>query len=102
LILPQQGKRRRMPRRSEAEAGLRMHHVYMLRSESHLDRFYVGVTADWQRRLEEHNSGKSIHTNKYRPWKVVTYVAFSDRQKAEKFELYLKSGSGRSFAKKHF
>ncbi len=79
-----------------------MHYVYMLRSESHPDRFYVGLTTDWQRRLEEHNSGKSIHTQKYGPWKIVTYVAFSDRQKAEEFERYLKSGSGRSFAKKHF
>jgi putative endonuclease len=40
------------------------------------------------------------HTSKYAPWKLVTYVAFSDRQKAEAFEHYLKSGSGHAFAKK--
>jgi predicted GIY-YIG superfamily endonuclease len=91
-----------MPRRSEAEAGLRMNYVYMLQSEADPDRFYVGLATDWRRRLEEHNSGKSIHTNKYRPWKIATCIAVSDRQKAEKFERYLKSGSGRSFAKKHF
>jgi hypothetical protein len=30
----------------------------------------------------------------------VTYIAFSDEQKARMFELYLKSGSGHAFAKK--
>jgi len=43
---------------------------------------------------------KSPHTSKYAPWKLITYVAFSDEQKAETFERYLKSGSGHAFAKK--
>jgi hypothetical protein len=34
------------------------------------------------------------------PWKLVTYVAFSDIEKARAFERYLKSGSGHAFAKK--
>jgi predicted GIY-YIG superfamily endonuclease len=79
-----------------------LHYVYILRSESDPDRFYVGLTTDLERRLSEHNSGKSIHTNKHMPWKLLTYIAFSGRKKAERFEGYLKSGSGRSFAKKHF
>ncbi len=80
-----------------------MHYVYMLRSEFHPDRLYVGLTTDWQRRLEEHNAGKSIHTNKYSPWKVgIPTLRFLIGRKQQKFELYLKSGSGRSFAKKHF
>jgi putative endonuclease len=36
----------------------------------------------------------------YAPWRLVTYVAFSDEQKAESFERYLKSGSGHAFARK--
>lgn len=55
---------------------------------------------DVKRRLEEHNAGKSIHTNKFRPWKLVSYTAFVDKFKAEKFEAYLKTSSGRAFAKK--
>jgi hypothetical protein len=31
-----------------------------------------------------------------------TYIAFNDEQRAIAFEKYLKSGSGRAFAKKHF
>ena len=47
----------------------------------------------------EHNAGKSQHTSKYVAWKLVTYVAFSDEQKAETFERYLKSGAGHAFAR---
>jgi putative endonuclease len=65
-------------------------------------RKYVGITDNLQRRLQEHNSGKSIHTNKLRPWKVMTYIAFNTSLKAEMFERYLKSHSGRAFATNHF
>jgi predicted GIY-YIG superfamily endonuclease len=66
------------------------------------DRRYTGSTTDLKRRCKEHNDGKSIHTNKYRPWKLVTYIAFSDEKKADVFEEFLKTGNGRIFAKKHF
>ena len=79
-----------------------MHFVYILGSEVSSGRFYVGVTTDLDRRVEEHHSGKSAHTNKYRPWILAMYIAFADRAKALRFETYLKSGSGRAFAKKHF
>lgn len=63
---------------------------------------YVGITHNLENRLQEHNSGESIHTDKYAPWKLMTYVCFDNKQKAIAFEKYLKSGSGRSFAKRHF
>jgi putative endonuclease len=77
-----------------------MHYVYLLQSESFADERYVGMASDLKRRLSDHNSGKSPHTSKFLPWKLVTYVAFSDEQKAPTFERYLKSGSGHAFAKK--
>jgi putative endonuclease len=76
-------------------------YVYLIESVSDPVRRYVGLTADLRQRMDEHNSGKSLHTAKYRPWRVITYVAFSDRSKAEAFERYLKSGSGHAFARKH-
>jgi putative endonuclease len=60
------------------------------------------VPNDQMRRLEEHNSGTSVHAGKYRPWKLVVSVGFADPAKATEFERYLKSGSGRAFAKRHF
>ncbi len=77
-----------------------MHYVYLLQSQTFVDERYVGRTSDLKRRLAEHNAGKSPHTSKFAPWRLVTYVAFSDAQKAETFERYLKSGSGHAFAKK--
>ena len=75
-----------------------MHYVYLIESEKTSDERYVGISSDLKSRLAEHNSGKSAHTSKFRPWRLVTYVAFTDRQKAELFERYIKSGSGHAFA----
>lgn len=62
---------------------------------------YIGITHDLKNRLKGHNSGESIHANKYIPWNLMTYIAFDSKDKAYAFERYLKSGSGRSFAKRH-
>jgi predicted GIY-YIG superfamily endonuclease len=52
-------------------------------------------------RLSRHNSGEVAYTAKRRPWHVKSYIAFTDDTRAFAFERYLKSGSGRAFAKKH-
>ena len=79
-----------------------MHYVYLIESDKTPGERYVGLSNDLKSRLAEHNSGKSAHTSKYRPWRLVTYVAFTDRRKAELFERYLKSGSGHAFANRRF
>ncbi len=79
-----------------------MKYVYILQSAIEPDRYYTGSTTDLKRRCKEHNDGKSIHTNKYRPWKLKMYMAFSNASKADEFEAFLKTGNGRAFAKKHF
>ncbi len=75
-----------------------MHYIYILQSLNFPDKFYTGLTNDLKRRFAEHNQGKSVHSNKYAPWKIKTYIAFSDEQKAFEFERYLKTSSGRAFA----
>jgi putative endonuclease len=77
-----------------------LQYVYLLESVDSSDQRYVGITSDLRRRLADHNEGKSPHTSKYAPWKLVTYVAFSSEDKARSFERYLKSGSGHAFARK--
>lgn len=77
-----------------------MFYVYILESLVDSTKFYVGYTNDLKERLESHNAGKSIHTNKFKPWKVKTYIAFDDEVRAMAFESYLKTSSGRSFSKK--
>jgi len=75
-----------------------MKYVYILQSIAFPEKFYVGSTIDLKRRIAEHNQGKSVHTNKHMPWRLKTYIAFSDAQQAFEFECYLKTSSGRAFA----
>lgn len=77
-----------------------MYYVYILKSLSQSDRIYVGYTTNLKQRMERHNSGDCISTSKLRPWKLETYFAFRDMNKAKSFEEYLKSHSGRIFTQK--
>lgn len=79
-----------------------MYYTYILQSLSNQDRFYIGFTSNLKQRISEHNCGKSIHTNKFIPWKIKNYFAFDEIKKAQNFEKFLKSGNGRIFVKKHF
>jgi predicted GIY-YIG superfamily endonuclease len=77
------------------------HYVYILVSERNPRRHYTGHTENLSGRLRSHNAGQVPHTAKYRPWRIKTAIAFRSRGKATAFEKYLKSHSGRAFAKKH-
>lgn len=76
-----------------------MKYVYILESLDSL-HFYVGITDDLRARLTKHNAGEVPHTSKYGPWRLKTYIAFSNKKQAVAFEKYLKSASGRALAKK--
>jgi len=77
-----------------------MRYVYILQSVAEVEHFYVGITEDVQARLETHNAGRASHTSKFKPWRLKTYIGFTDDDQASAFEKYLKSPSGRAFAKK--
>jgi predicted GIY-YIG superfamily endonuclease len=79
-----------------------MRAVYLIRSLSQPDQTYVGSTGDVGKRLAEHNARYSPHTSKFAPWELVVVVQFLDPRRANAFERYLKSGSGRAFANRHF
>ena len=75
-------------------------YVYILQSQANANRFYSGLTEDLRDRLRRHDSGDVPHTAKFRPWQIKTAVAFTSRERAIEFERYLKTSSGRAFAKK--
>ena len=75
-------------------------YVYILQRTAFPDRFYTGITEDLEGHLERHNAGEVPHTAKFTPWRLKTYVAFSNEAQALAFERYLKTASGRAFAKK--
>lgn len=62
-------------------------------------RIYVGFTRDINKRLKEHNAGKTKSTKGYRPWIIVYTETIETRQKAREKEKYLKSGIGKEFLK---
>jgi len=75
-------------------------YVYILESLAPAGGFYVGLTNGLAVRLAKHNAGGVPHTAKSKPWRIKTAIAFRDRSGAAAFEKYLKSPSGRAFAKK--
>ena len=75
-------------------------YVYILESLVDAARHYTGITGDLAQRLKAHNAGQSLHTAKFKPRRIKTAIAFSDHTSAVRFEAYLKSPSGRAFAKK--
>jgi predicted GIY-YIG superfamily endonuclease len=82
--------------------GIAKRFVYIIRSDVEPSRHYVGITSDVRQRLEWHNHGPSGHTVSHRPWSLVVSMEFRSEREAVRFEKYLKSGSGRAFAKRHF
>ncbi|MCB9291915.1 MAG: GIY-YIG nuclease family protein [Lewinellaceae bacterium] len=75
-----------------------MFFVYVLKSTQHF-RFYVGMTSDVQRRLEEHNAGKAKSTKGWMPRILFFKEEFLSREEARNREKYLKSGYGKQWIK---
>ena len=76
--------------------------VYIIKSVTTPDEYYVGVTSDVSARLAAHNDGLSPHTARHRPWRTMVVIEFDEEEPALQFERYLKTGSGREFARRHF
>ena len=75
-----------------------MFYTYALRSykDGHL---YIGLSQSPQRRLLEHNAGKTRSTRLRRPFTIIYCKGFTTRLEARHHEIYLKSGNGREFLK---
>ena len=82
--------------------GIGARFVFVLRSETDPSRHYVGRAANVDERLDWHNAGPTGYTLRHRPWRVIVSIEFPDESTAAHFERYLKSGSGRALAKRHF
>ena len=77
-------------------------YVYVLVSKVDETVRYTRITRNLQGRLSKHNQGACAYTSKHRPWRVEIVLAFRSESKARAFEKYLKTGSGREFAPRHF
>jgi len=77
-------------------------YVYIIVSQADEKTHYTGFTRNLQARLLKHNQGGCADPSRYRPWRIETAVTFRSEKKARAFEKYLKTGSGREFARRHF
>jgi len=68
--------------------------IYVLKSES-TNSSYIGHTSHFEKRLVEHNSGKSLSTRGKRPWRLVYKEECTTRSEAASRERYFKSVKGR-------
>ena len=66
--------------------------VYVLRNP--MGRFYIGVTDDVVRRLNDHNTGRSQWTKKFGPWEFVWTKGSMSLSAARKLESLLKRQKG--------
>ena len=65
-----------------------MKYMYLLQSIPFPEKRYIGLTSNLKNRLDAHNRGQSLRTAKFKPWELVTYVAFSNESMAVAFEEY--------------
>ena len=76
-----------------------MFYVYILLSNKD-GMFYVGMTADLKRRIQEHENGKVKSTKHRQPMKLICYEAYLTKNEAEKREIFLKSSDGKKDLRK--
>jgi len=74
--------------------------VYILKCVD--NSYYTGCTSDLDDRLRPHSKRENTYTKDKLPVILIYYSAFLDKYKAYEFEKYLKSGSGKAFARKRF
>jgi putative endonuclease len=73
--------------------------IYAIKS-SFDDRIYVGFTLDLERRIKEHNQGRTRSTKGFRLWELIYQEIVDTRIEAREREKYLKSGCGKEYLKK--
>jgi putative endonuclease len=75
-----------------------IYYVYIIYSAT-ADRYYIGQTNDFERRIEEHNLREGRYTSGKGPWKLVYKEECDSRSAAVRREKFLKSGKGREYWK---
>ena len=75
------------------------YYVYILKSVKD-GRLYKGLTTDLERRIREHNFGKTKSTKGFSPWKLIHKEEFINLSQAREREKYYKTGIGREIIKK--
>jgi putative endonuclease len=82
----------------QAGAHKLMFFVYAIKSLTK-NYIYVGLTANTEIRIAEHNRKKEKTTRSYAPFETILTEEYDTRIEARKREKYLKSGAGKEYLK---
>ncbi len=66
-----------------------MYYVYLIQSIAFL-KYYIGMTDNCEKRLVEHNAGKTKSIKAYIPYRLIGAKEFVSKRDARKYELHLK------------
>jgi putative endonuclease len=73
-----------------------MYFVYVLQSRDN-GTYYIGQTENVEKRIDEHNRGKSAYTKRKAPWNLIYVEEFDSRSKAMKREYEIKRHKSRKY-----
>ncbi|TAL62357.1 MAG: GIY-YIG nuclease family protein [Bacteroidetes bacterium] len=76
-----------------------MYYAYVLRSIP-FGNLYKGFCSNLDKRLSEHNSGKTKSTKPFRPWEIVYFEHLDSVDEAVSREKFFKTSAGRKYLKK--
>ncbi len=83
----------RAPRCASGRSAI--YYVYILQSEKN-GKFYIGSTSNVERRLTEHNSGKTKSLKYLRPLRLVFKQEYNNAAQAKRIEQKLKGFKNRN------
>ncbi len=76
-----------------------MYYIYAIQSKKY-KKIYIGYTNDLRNRLKLHNSGGVFSTKPYKPFELIYYEAYQNKDDALEREIFLKSGWGKNYLKR--
>lgn len=74
-------------------------YLYIIYSEL-IDKYYIGSTIDFERRMIEHNTGKNIATKNKGPWELKFLKEYKDIKQARQVEYKIKKLKRRDYIEK--
>ena len=74
------------------------YYVYVLEGKD--NKLYIGMSSNLVKRFKEHNQGLNFSTKPHRPWKLIHYNAYLNKDDALRRENYLKTNKGSRLLKR--
>ncbi|MDD5626357.1 MAG: GIY-YIG nuclease family protein [Patescibacteria group bacterium] len=74
------------------------YYVYAIKSIKY-NYIYVGMSENPEKRLKEHNIGKTKSNKRYIPFEIIFTEFVGSRHQARQREKYFKSGCGKEYLK---